>query len=1211
MVFNQAQILTQDLAKFIPDFKEYNDTLLLNGIAEGVLADISMKGFAVNFGKASQCFGDFAFRGLPDASNTYMKIALDNSSIAAQDLLEYLEIESEEYLHRLKNIKGKLSLQGTPSNFHVKTNSNTRLGRLSLDMQFLPDESGYSGSIGGKNFLVNRWITELPMATSTFEFALQGVYDDSVNIDFTSTINKTVLLGKEIENVEWEGNFKPQSMYHDLQVSDNKLDMKGTYYRNYSTEENQMTVQLNKMQLNKLFGIGYDIETASHIKLNLKGSELDSLRGNVKFKNLTLKYQNDSLLVKSAKLKISSENQAQMIFESPLFDADIIGSYSLKAIPNTTSQSYKKFLQTLLINQATDLVTDELKQEIPQNYVFFEVDLKNLTPLLSMFVDPELSTTQGVLWGYFDSRGKGLKWNISTHLDTIKLGNSTFVNNDFSIYTCEKKEQNGYDSDLALFSSFQDIAGFHLKDADFHISKGAADKSYSWSGGIKSEQEADYGLISGLLFQQDSSYVAEFKKLEFQILGNAWNHSGTPSIAFLKNKVHAEDFLLRSEQQKISLQGTFGDLLDTLSFQANAIDLGVFSALLNEQIDGTAELNVELNNAFNAPIFTGNLDLRNTSINSFALGDIEMASFWNSEMKKLTLSGSLINPLGASSLSVKGFYTPESEKQDLDIQVGFKDTDLSFIESFFSEEISQLKATALGNLNIQGTLEYPKIQGLLELQGGLEIDYLKTKYTFKDDVTFENQAALFKGFQIRDDGGNPLSIGGIITYQKSGLHFDLHGIMSNFLVLNTTAKDNSIYHGKGILDGRLELKGTTQKSTFHLKEGLTKKGSRLNIIAEDNELENYDVFIEFVKPTKLKNLSNEVVEETKSTEYQPIEYILDLTITPDAFLQFVLDPKTGDVIEGNANGHLKLYFDHEENSNVYGNLSIEKGKYTFNFLNLVRKEFELIAPSSIRWDGDPFEANIDIQAKYSQRTSLVPLIPSSVSTSDIPSQLNQPYPVNVRLNLKEDLLRPKFNFDIVFEEYPRSIASDDGTPFPLDSYIQSFQQNLKVNDQELNKQVFSLIALQKLSKTNIFEDVTAASAVSRSMSEFLTNQLSNLLSSINKNLEIDISLGNGDIRNIQDLQLRLSYSFFDNRLKFTRQGAVSNNNNIPQSSWSIIGDLTLEYLLDPDGSLKMKVYNRQNQFNNRLFLSSQNQNTTGISIIHSKDFNHLWRKKKK
>jgi hypothetical protein len=139
---------------------------------------------------------------------------------------------------------------------------------------------------------------------------------------------------------------------------------------------------------------------------------------------------------------------------------------------------------------------------------------------------------------------------------------------------------------------------------------------------------------------------------------------------------------------------------------------------------------------------------------------------------------------------------------------------------------------------------------------------------------------------------------------------------------------------------------------------------------------------------------------------------------------------------------------------------------------------------------------------------------------------------------------------------------------------------------------------------------TLTSNLSNNANEFLNSKINNLASSISSDLEIgfsglDFTKAN-QYRNInsnlwEDLQLRFSYKFLNDRLRITRDGRLSYGQN-QYDATSLLLDWTLEYWFTEDGSQRLKAYSRniQNQFT----LSSSGV-SYGVSFLYSRSFNNF------
>jgi TamB, inner membrane protein subunit of TAM complex len=203
------------------------------------------------------------------------------------------------------------------------------------------------------------------------------------------------------------------------------------------------------------------------------------------------------------------------------------------------------------------------------------------------------------------------------------------------------------------------------------------------------------------------------------------------------------------------------------------------------------------------------------------------------------------------------------------------------------------------------------------------------------------------------------------------------------------------------------------------------------------------------------------------------------------------------------------------------------------------------------------------------------------------------------------MLSPLINFDIMARDLPQSISVNNQL-VNLNFEFAAFKNRL--DEQELKRQVFSLIVLRRFSPPESF---STSGSVVNSVSELLSNQLSYWMSQVDENLEIDVDLNTLNQEAFNTFQLRLSYTFLNGRLRVTGDGTYMNQNqaapvnaNSNTNVSALAGDWTVDYLLTPDGKFKVKMYNRTN-VNPILNTLGQNTVTTGVSLIHTQSFNEL------
>jgi hypothetical protein len=212
-------------------------------------------------------------------------------------------------------------------------------------------------------------------------------------------------------------------------------------------------------------------------------------------------------------------------------------------------------------------------------------------------------------------------------------------------------------------------------------------------------------------------------------------------------------------------------------------------------------------------------------------------------------------------------------------------------------------------------------------------------------------------------------------------------------------------------------------------------------------------------------------------------------------------------------------------------------------------------------------------------------------------QFTRRYPVDVTINLKDRLMQPTVTFDIKMRDFPQNSEFNSG--------VTAFENRIKTDEQELNRQVSSVLLLNSMSPQGAggFANYNVLSTIT----ELFSNQISNVFSQIDPNLNIDLSTSgtalNQDL--INNLQVRLSYNFND-RFRLTRTGGFTTVTN-QTNAQSLIGDWALEWFVTRDGSLRFKTYNRNLQTSLGGSLnSSQTYTAGGASLLYTKSFNYIF-----
>ena len=97
---------------------------------------------------------------------------------------------------------------------------------------------------------------------------------------------------------------------------------------------------------------------------------------------------------------------------------------------------------------------------------------------------------------------------------------------------------------------------------------------------------------------------------------------------------------------------------------------------------------------------------------------------------------------------------------------------------------------------------------------------------------------------------------------------------------------------------------------------------------------------------------------------------MEIEVLPEALVELILDEVMGDIITSRGTGNMRVKILEDESFELYGLYTIVSGDYLFTLQGIINKPFELIPGGTILWSGDLYEAEVNLQAKYSVNTDL-------------------------------------------------------------------------------------------------------------------------------------------------------------------------------------------------------------------------------------------------
>ncbi len=1200
--FDQARVSSKDLARFNTYFNNITDDYRLSGLFTGEIADFRVKDMVLKLGTGSTLAGTVYFSGLPNIDDTFINIRLENSTINEKDIEQYVPSEKFKAYNRFRHVHLNGSFTGYPTDFVAYGRFDTNLGRIITDINLKiapnPEYTAYSGKLQLHNFDVGQYLENNLVGKTTVHGRIKGrgIKMANANFTFDGTIDSLWLHDYNYTNITTNGTFEHEFFSGLLAVDDPNLKLHTINEIDLRHSRNKVMIK-GELALANLRQLNLTQEAASiktKIEADFRGFAIDSIIGHVFLEDLFATHQENKLLIKTLTLSsLKRGRQREVELFTDRANVKMWGAFNFTSAYKDFRYMVKEY-QLSLQNNKDSIARFYQEYPHPDNSQPYAINararFKDIHQFISLF-EPALNLHQTTALDLQFRHGKASSFALQLTNDSLTYAGTLLTGNTISINATKIVGQPAILAAMDVQSARQKLA--NGAELDNLIVSAVWDNNvidFNWyhtQPNINNVNDI-YGEVR---FYPDSTQV-HFNQSNLSLLGETWQIQDNNTITLNHRQIRVSNLNIFSREQMISANGVISPNPEkSLDIKASNLNLNLVNPLINKEISGRLSGEFSLAGLYQTPTMVSNIYINQLAINQFEIGDIYSSNDWDQDSKLFEIQF-IVSRNDQPTILVNGVFNPLDRQNALNLNAAFMNARLNMLEPFIETIFSNLQGNITGNIHLTGPVRSPVVTGQGAFnQAGLRVNYLNTFYTVEGTWAFDSSNIYLQQLALTDDAGHHASLNGKFTHRHfKNFRLDLRGEMTDFKVLNTTASDNSLYYGTGIGTGTVTFTGPVEDITIRAK-AITNKGTKFFLPMGDSQTSKFEDFISFVDfSDSLNSLDFEAKEDVKITG---INMEFDLEITEDAYGEIIFDINSGDIIRGRGKGHLSMNINTQGEFTMLGTYEIVDGRYNFTMYNIVNKEFTIQPKSKITWSGDPYNGIMDIDATYKVATSLAPLVDTAYQ--DMPD-VKRIYPTEVLLGINGPLLSPDIAFAILIDDYPKSNVD-------LDTQVKAFLNTIATDQQELNRQVFSLLILRKFSPPNSF---SSSGTIGSSVSEFVSNQLSYWISQVDENLTIDMDLGQLDENALNTFQLRVSYAFMEGKLIVTRDGGFTNPNN-EATVGSIAGDWTLEYLLSDDGKLRIKLFNKTNynQLNSSTGSASQALITGGFSLIYTTSFDSL------
>lgn len=1179
--FKNSKVASNDLNAFYNEFGP-DQIINLDSELEGTLNNFTANNLSLQTG-STNIRGDFSFQNILDKEKEYAITARGhNMATNYYDLRRFMpRVLGEVIPEQLKEL-GNFSLSGNTSIIgqELNTNSNLRssIGQAKLDLKIGNinniDNAYYKGNVVFDNFNLGKIAktTSLGKISGNLDFDGRGFNKNTVNTEISGTISSFSFEDYDYKNIVVSGNLKNPLFDGELTIDDPNLKMSFKGLIDASKEDNQLDFEADVQysELNKLNLIKRDSISVftGKVVVDMEGKTIDDVRGTISFNQTFYQNERDNFYFDDFNITSSFEGKVRTIeINSPdIINGKISGEFLIEDIPN------------LFQNGIASIYANYIPQEVTTNqYIDYEFVVYN--KIVDLFV-PQLKLGDNTR----------LKGSVSSDESKFKLD---FRSPEILLYNNYIGKLNiQIDNDNPLYNTYIDADSiytgiYNLKDLDI-INKTLNDTMYvraEFKGGKKKEDLFNLSLYHTI--NPNGKSVVGVKKSDITYKKNVWylneNNNNLNKVTFDDNfkEVRIDSLVLSHNDELIQLAGVVRDsTYKDLKVRFKDVNIGnitpdIDSLRLQGNVNGKFDF-LQKNGAYYP---NSMVTIDSVIINEIPFGDLSLKIDGNEDLTKYNINTTLTNDK-VKSISAIGQIDVAAKNPQINLDVVLDQFNMQAFTPFGGEVLTDIRGALTGNAKVSGNYKSPDIVGKFTLEnGGLKVPYLNTNFDIENNThiavtknKFEIEKTTITDTKYKTTG---VLTGNATHNNFSNWALDLHIDAPNkLLVLDTPPDEDALYYGTAFISGDASIKGPTDELTINVN-ATTEEGTTFKIPISDTQTIGDDSFVHFLSPKEKQARING--ETTVSEEIKGLKLNFDLDINKKAEVEVVVDKVNNSTLKGRGVGTLLIRIAPATGVfQMYGEFSVIEGQYDFRYGGIIQKNIEVVPGGNINWDGAPEKANLNLSAVYKTEANPSVLLDNSTA--------NRKIPVEVFVDLKGQLTQPELNFRIDFPNVSSTLKSE-------------LEYKLQNEEQKQNQALFLLA-----SGSFVDDNYGGSNAFAGTLADRVSGLVNELFADQDGKFKVGLDYTPGSRSPNQETSDRFGITL---STQISERILINGKVGVPvggSSETSVAGDIEVQWLVNKDGSLRMKFFNRQADLQ---FIGEDQIFEQGAGISYSVDFNTM------
>lgn len=680
------------------------------------------------------------------------------------------------------------------------------------------------------------------------------------------------------------------------------------------------------------------------------------------------------------------------------------------------------------------------------------------------------------------------------------------------------------------------------------------------------------------------------------VVGDTTWHIKPATISYHDGVVDVENFSVSQAERHINIGGRISDqLADTIRAELADIDLAYIMDLVNfhsVDFDGSVTGSVYGTSLMKQPQADAYLQVKNFTFNTAPLGNMDLYANWGKQERAILLEADMRGPVPQHHTQVHGTIIPGNGEDDgLNLNIRTDHIDLTFLRKYTANIMSNLQGRASGWARVYGPFKVVNLEGDMfvnELK--THIIALNTDYSlYGDSIILRADNIWLRRATVYDNMGLPGMNEHMGTLDMHLMHdalkkmdFEFNVEAHNMLCYDTSQQGADNFYGTVYADAEMHMQGKQGRVDIDVS-GTPMPGTTLYYNVSSPGAVDETEFVTYISKSDTAQAHTDAVQATQERISDDMRINFDIDANPNAQIQLVLDPSTGDNIALNGNGRLLANYYNKGRFQLYGTYRINEGTYRMSIRDLIRRDFTFVPDGTIVFGGDAMQAALNLKARHTvHNVSLDDLSTTGLGLSNTR--------VDCIMNIGGIAREPVISFDF---DLPN--ANEDE---------KQMVRSMLSSEEERDMQTIYLLGVGRFYSYGTLPDknqTQGGMAMNSMLSSVLSSRFNQIMSQAlgGSNWSFGTNLQTGQTGWEQlDVEGMLSGRMLSGRLLFNGNfGYRESKYNANQSNF--IGDFDILYKLTPRSPFSLKAYS---QTNDRYFTQSS-LTTQGIGIQFQRDFN--------